>query len=135
VVLAATNRPDLIDISLLRPGRFDRLIYIPMPDIATREKIFQVHLSKMPVSEDVTIQWLAEVTENFTGADIEMLCREAGMLSLRDHIKHGMSKEELILDEIVIDKGCFEKALERTCPHLSKEMLEDYHQMIRDFRV
>jgi transitional endoplasmic reticulum ATPase len=135
VVVAATNRPDLVDISLLRPGRFDRLIHIPLPDMATREKILQIHLSRMPVSEDVTSGWLARVTQDFTGADIEMLCREAGMLSLRDHIKHGMSREELILDEIVIDKGCFERALERVAPHLSKGLLEDYNRMITDFRA
>jgi transitional endoplasmic reticulum ATPase len=135
VVLAATNRPDLVDRSLLRPGRFDRLIYIPLPDIASRKNIFQIQLSKMPVSGNVTIEWLAEVTENYTGADIETLCREAGMLALREHITPGMSKEELILDKIVINKGHFEKALERIKPHLSKEMLEEYTQMLRDFEV
>ena len=135
VVLAATNRPDLVDRSLLRPGRFDRLIYIPMPDIASRKKIFQIHLSKMPVSENVTIEWLAGITENYTGADIEALCREAGMLALREHIKPGMSKEELILDEITINIDHFKRALERIKPHLSREMLEEYTQMIRDFEV
>jgi transitional endoplasmic reticulum ATPase len=135
VVLAATNRPDLVDISLLRPGRFDRLIHIPLPDTATREKILQIHLSKMPISKDVTSQWLAKATADFTGADIEMLCREAGMLSLRAHIKQGMSREELILDQIVINKDCFERALERVRPHLSKGLLEDYNQMIIDFRA
>ncbi len=135
VVLAATNRPDLVDRSLLRPGRFDRLIYISMPDIASRKKIFQIHLSKMPVSENVTIEWLAGITENYTGADIEALCREAGMLALREHIKPGMSKEELILDEITINIDHFKRALERIKPHLSREMLEEYTQMIRDFEV
>ena len=133
VVLAATNRPDLVDISLLRPGRFDRLIHIPLPDMAAREKIFQIHLSKMPVSKDVTSQWLAEVTEDYTGADIEMICREAAMLSLREHIKPGIRREELILDKIVIERDSFEKALDRVKPHLSKGLLEDYNQMITDF--
>jgi transitional endoplasmic reticulum ATPase len=135
VVLAATNRPDLVDRSLLRPGRFDRLIYIPLPDIASRKKILKIHLSKMPVSESVTVEWLAEITENYSGADIENLCREAGMLALREHIKPGMSKEELILDDITINKDHFERALERIKPHLSREMLEEYTQMIRDFEV
>ncbi len=135
VVLAATNRPDLVDRSLLRPGRFDRLIYIPLPDIATRKKILKIHLSRMPVSEIVTVEWLAEITENYSGADIENLCREAGMLALREHIKPGMSKEELILDDITINKDHFERALERIKPHLSREMLEEYTQMIRDFEV
>ena len=133
VVLAATNRPDLVDISLLRPGRFDRLIHIPLPDMAAREKIFQIHLSKMPVSKDVTSQWLAKVTEDYTGADIEMICREAAMLSLRKHIKPGIRREELILDKIVIERDSFERALDRVKPHLSKGLLEDYNQMITDF--
>ena len=135
VVLAATNRPDLVDRSLLRPGRFDRLIYIPLPDIASRKEILKIHLSKMPISENVTVEWLAEITENYSGADIETLCREAGMLALREHIKPGMSKEELILDDITINKDHFERALERIKPHLSREMLEEYTQMIRDFEV
>jgi transitional endoplasmic reticulum ATPase len=135
VVLAATNRPDLVDRSLLRPGRFDRLIYIPLPDIVSRKEILKIHLSKMPISENVTVEWLAEITENYSGADIENLCREAGMLALREHIKPGMSKEELILDDITINKDHFEKALERIKPHLSREMLEEYTQMIRDFEV
>lgn len=135
VVLAATNRPDLVDRSLLRPGRFDRLIYIPLPDIASRKDILKIHLSKMPVSENVTVEWLAGITENYSGADLETLCREAGMLALREHIKPGMSKEELILDDITINKDHFERALERIKPHLSREMLEEYAQMIRDFEV
>jgi transitional endoplasmic reticulum ATPase len=135
VVLAATNRPDLVDRSLLRPGRFDRLIYIPLPDMASRKEILNIHLSKMPVSENVTVEWLAEIVENYSGADLETLCREAGMLALREHIKPGMSKEELILDDITINKDHFERALERIKPHLSREMLEEYTQMIRDFEV
>ncbi len=134
VVLAATNRPDLLDRSLLRPGRFDRLIYIPMPDKDARKSIFRTNISKMPAS-DVSCDWLAETTENYSGADIEMLCREAGMLALREHIKPGMNKEELILDKIKINKEHFEKACASIKPHLSKEMLEEYIRMIRNFEV
>jgi transitional endoplasmic reticulum ATPase len=89
----------------------------------------------MPVSENVTVEWLAEIVENYSGADLETLCREAGMLALREHIKPGMSKEELILDDITINKDHFMRALERIKPHLSREMLEEYTQMIRDFEV
>ncbi|MFB3764786.1 MAG: CDC48 family AAA ATPase [Methanotrichaceae archaeon] len=134
VVLAATNRPDLLDRSLLRPGRFDRLIYIPMPNKEARKNIFKINISKMPAS-DVSYDWLAERTENYSGADIEMLCREAGMLALREHIKPGMSKEELILDKIKINKEHFEKACAHIKPHLSKGMLEEYSRMIRNFEV
>jgi transitional endoplasmic reticulum ATPase len=134
VIIAATNRPDLIDSSLLRPGRFDRLIYIPMPDNEARKKIFEMHLSRMAVS-DVLPQWLAETCIDYSGADIEMLCREAGMLALRQHIRPGMSKEELIIDKITVIKEHFEEALVRVKPHLSKDMLEEYNQMIRNFGV
>jgi transitional endoplasmic reticulum ATPase len=135
VVLAATNRPDLVDRSLLRPGRFDRLIYIPLPDKTSRKKIIKIHLSKMPISGDVTIKWLAEATDNYTGADIDALCREAGMLALREHIRPGMSKEELILDRIGVEKNHFKSALLRVKPHLSREMLDEYIKMIKDFEV
>jgi transitional endoplasmic reticulum ATPase len=135
VVLAATNRPDLLDRSLLRPGRFDCLVHIPMPDLETRKNIFDIHLFKMPISDDVTAVWLAEITENYTGADIETLCREAGMLALREHIKPDLRKEELLLDKIVVDKDHFNRALKSIKPHLSREMLEIYNQMIRNFEV
>jgi len=135
VIIAATNRPDLLDRSLLRPGRFDRMICIPMPDTDARRKIVDIHLSKMAVSDDVAVDWLAERTENYSGADLEMLCREAGMLALREHIKPKISREELILDEITVTKEHFEMACGRIRPHLSREMLNEYTQMIRDFEV
>ncbi len=135
VIIAATNRPDLLDRSLLRPGRFDRLIYIPMPEKDARKRIIEIHLSKMAVLDGVEAGWLAERTENYSGADLEMLCREAGMLALREHIKPKISKEELILDEIAVTKEHFEAACGRIRPHLSEEMLSQYTQMIRDFEV
>jgi transitional endoplasmic reticulum ATPase len=135
VIIAATNRPDLLDRSLLRPGRFDRLICISMPQKEARKKIIDIHLSKMAVSDQVGSDWLAERTENYSGADLEMLCREAGMLALRQHIKPKMSREELILDEITVTREHFETACGRIRPHLSREMLDEYAQMIRDFEV
>jgi transitional endoplasmic reticulum ATPase len=134
VVVAATNRPDMLDRSLLRPGRFDRLIYIPMPDKMARKSIFEINISRMSAL-DVSSDHLAEMTEDYSGADIEMICREAGMLALREHIKPGMSKEELILDKIKVKKEHFQSAFARIKPHLSKEMLKGYTQMIRDFEV
>ena len=134
IIIAATNRPDLLDSSLLRPGRFDRLIYIPMPDKEARKNIFEIYLSRMAVS-GVLPQWLAETCENYSGADMEMLCREAGMLALRQHILPGMSREELIIDKIIVTKEHFQKALEHIKPHLSKDMLDEYLQMIRNFQM
>jgi len=132
--VAATNRPDLLDRSLLRPGRFDRLIYIPMPDKVARQKILEIHLSKM-AAQGVSPEWLAGQTEDYSGADLEMLCREAGMLALRQHIRPGMSKEELIIDEITVTKEHFQEASLRIKPHLSKEMMDEYMQMIKNFEV
>jgi transitional endoplasmic reticulum ATPase len=134
VIIAATNRPDLLDSSMLRPGRFDRLIYIPMPDKDARKRILEIHLSRMAVS-DVQAQWLAEITEDFSGADLEMLCREAGMLALRKHIRPGMSREELIIDKIIVTKEHFQEAIVRIKPHLSKDILEEYSRMIRGFNA
>ena len=82
-VLAATNRPDIIDPALLRPGRFDKIIEIPMPDLETRKAIFQVHTKRMPLAKDVSLDDLATSTENYTGAEIENLIREAGMNAIR----------------------------------------------------
>jgi transitional endoplasmic reticulum ATPase len=83
VVIAATNRIDMVDPALLRPGRIDRLIYIPLPDKDTRSKIFEIHLKGKPVSDEVSVQWLAEATDGYSGAEIEAVCREAAMLALR----------------------------------------------------
>jgi len=83
VVLAATNRPDILDGALLRPGRFDKIIEIPPPDLRTRKEIFKVHTKKMPLEKAVDLDELAKKTDNFTGADIEGICREAGMEAIR----------------------------------------------------
>jgi transitional endoplasmic reticulum ATPase len=134
VIIAATNRPDLIDSSLLRPGRFDRLIYIPMPDMKARKRILEIHLSRMATAKEAMVEWLAQSTEGYSGADMEMLCREAGMLAMRSHIRPGMSQEELIVDSILVTREHFQEALEHTKPHLSKDMREEYLKMISDFK-
>lgn len=83
IVIAATNRPDIIDIGLTRPGRFDHLIYIPPPNLNCRKEIFKLNIigNKMPVSE-VDIDALANKTEGFSGAEICLICREAGLHAL-----------------------------------------------------
>ncbi|XP_077230377.1 cam interacting protein 111 isoform X2 [Tasmannia lanceolata] len=85
-VIAATNRPDKIDSALLRPGRFDRLLYVGPPNEADREDIFRIHLRKMPCSSDVSIRELAHLTEGYTGADISSVCREAALLALEESL-------------------------------------------------
>ncbi len=85
VVIGATNRPDIIDPAVLRPGRFDKLIQIPMPDEQTRLAVLKVHSSKMPLAKDVNLAAMAKATEGYSGADLEALCREAGMHALREN--------------------------------------------------
>lgn len=86
VVIAATNRPDIIDPALLRPGRLDRVILVPVPDEKARLDIFKIHTRSMNLAEDVNLEELAKKTEGYTGADIEALCREAAMLAVRESI-------------------------------------------------
>jgi transitional endoplasmic reticulum ATPase len=85
VVIGATNRPDIIDNALVRSGRFDKMIYIPPPDRESRLKILEVHTKNMPLSRDVNLEELAEKTDGYVGADLENLCREAGMMAYREN--------------------------------------------------
>ncbi|MEM2073989.1 MAG: CDC48 family AAA ATPase [Nitrososphaeria archaeon] len=104
VVIAATNRVDLIDPALLRPGRFDYIIELEKPDEKTRLEIFKVHTRNMPLAKDVDLEKLAKETEGLTGADIEAICREAAMESVRERIEGKRTKIEVTRDH-------FEKAL------------------------
>ena len=94
VVIAATNRPDIIDTALLRSGRFDRNVYIPIPDRAARENIFKVHTKKMPLAGDVKFDVLADKTDGYTGADSEAVCREAALDALREELKPRKCRDE-----------------------------------------
>jgi transitional endoplasmic reticulum ATPase len=110
-VLAATNRPDVIDPALLRPGRFDKIIEIPMPDEPTRTAIFKVHTKNMPLAKDVSLEELSKQTENYTGAEIENLIREAGMNAIR-------GKKE------IVSKADFNVAFTEVRPAIPKELTE-----------
>ncbi len=83
-VIAATNRPDIVDPAMMRPGRFDRLVLVPIPDIEARRSILSIHSRDMPLAEDVDLESVVQRTDGFVGADIEALCREAGMNALRE---------------------------------------------------
>ncbi len=87
LVIAATNRPDILDPAVMRPGRFDRLIYVPSPDVDSLKEIFKVHAHSMPLSRDVEIDELARKAQGYSGADIEAICREAAMTSLRNDVE------------------------------------------------
>jgi transitional endoplasmic reticulum ATPase len=86
-IIAATNRPDILDAGLMRPGRFDRHIQVKEPDEEARISIFKVHTKGMPLADDVDVKKLAKNTEGYVGADIEAVCREAAMLALRDDLE------------------------------------------------
>ncbi len=95
VFIAATNRKDLLDPALLRPGRIDKEIYIPLPDEKARYEIFKVHTKKMPLAKDVDLKKLAKETEGTNGADIEAICLEAGLMAIRETIKNKKEFKEI----------------------------------------
>jgi len=130
VVVAATNRPDMVDPALLRPGRLDRFIFIRPPDLRERAAIFDIHLRGKPLSPDVDIEKLAQMTEGYVGADIEAVCREAAMLALRDFIKPGMEREEVKKESrrARIKSEHFEKALSMVRP--TPWDLKEYEAML-----
>jgi transitional endoplasmic reticulum ATPase len=87
VVIAATNRPDILDPALIRPGRIDRILLVPAPEEKARIKILKIFTKDMPLASNTNIEKLAELTDGFSGADIETWCREAAMLALRENIR------------------------------------------------
>jgi transitional endoplasmic reticulum ATPase len=123
VIIGATNRPDMVDTALLRPGRFDRIILTPVPDKKTRLEILKVHVKGMPLKE-VDLDYLAEQTEGFVGADIEALCREAAMLALRQDIKSKM-----------IASDHFEQALMKVAPSVTKDVEQMYIALQDKFKA
>jgi transitional endoplasmic reticulum ATPase len=86
VVIAATNRPDIIDEALLRPGRFDRMLEVPPPDKEARKQIFIIHTKKKPLDSDVNLEKLVDMTEGMTGAEIAGIANAAAMTAIKDHV-------------------------------------------------
>jgi len=119
VIIAATNRPDLIDPALLRPGRIDRLVLVPAPDEKGRLEILKVHTRNMPLDKDVDLKELAKKTEGFSGADLEALCREAAMNALREDINAKKVKRKH-----------FEKAMEKITPSITPDMIKYYEKFV-----
>jgi transitional endoplasmic reticulum ATPase len=118
VVIGATNRPNLIDPALLRPGRFDELIYVKVPDKAGRRHVLGIHAKGMPLAEDVNLDVLAGRTERFTGADLEDLVRRAGLFALRGSIEAGQ-----------VTMANFKAALEETRASVTPEMEQEYEKI------
>ncbi len=117
VVIAGTNRPDILDPALLRPGRLDRLILVPAPDTESRKKILHVHTRDMPL-QDVDLDYIASITDGFSGADLHGLAREAGMNALREGAK-------------LVEMRHFSYALEEIQPSISEDMVHEYNKNVK----
>ncbi|MEM4075396.1 MAG: CDC48 family AAA ATPase [Metallosphaera sp.] len=156
VVIAATNRPDIIDPGLLRPGRFDRLIYVPPPDKQARLEILKVHTKSVPLAPDVDLNALADKTEGYTGADLEALVREATMISLRQIYSNcsGVTERECkavkgdgatecyskTMKECIesntpkVSAQNFDEAMKIVTPSLTKAQIDRYEKMAKELK-
>ncbi|MCD6592969.1 CDC48 family AAA ATPase [Candidatus Bathyarchaeota archaeon] len=123
IILAATNRPDILDPAILRPGRLDRMIYVPEPNEEGRYQIFKIHTKNMPLAEDVDLRELARLTKGYSGADIESVCREAALIALRRDIN---SKEVRFSD--------FKEALKKIGPSITPDMDNWYRNFMKQAR-
>jgi transitional endoplasmic reticulum ATPase len=123
VIIAATNRPDMVDPAFLRPGRFDRLIYVPEPDKDSRVEIFKIYTRKMPLAKDVDLSLLVTMSKKYSGADIEALCREAGLNAMREDMK---------TKEVTADN--FKKAIEKIGPSIMPNMEAWYKGFMKNAR-
>jgi len=121
VVVAATNRPDLIDAALLRPGRFDRLIYVGLPTLSSRGEILRVHTSRMPLAPDVSLAKLAESTDGYSGAELAALCREAAQAALHE-----------TLESLQVTGSHFAAALATVRPRTSPETIAFFERYVKD---
>ena len=122
LVVAATNRPDMLDPAVLRPGRFDKILLVNAPEEEGREEILRVHTKNMPLAKNINLKEIAKKTAGYTGADIECLVRESAMLALREDIN----------SKIVKDKH-FEEALNIVKPSVNKSTIEVYKKVEEQF--
>ncbi len=134
VVIATTNRPDLIDSALLRPGRLDRHVHVPVPDETGRRAIFDVHTESKPLAESVDLDILAAETEGYVGADIEAVCREASMSASREFI-HSVNPEEVeeSVGNVRVTMQHFRDALEEVGPSVTAETRQEYERVEERF--
>ena len=134
VVIATSNRPDLIDSALLRPGRLDRHVHVPVPDEDARRKIFAVHTAAKPLADDVDLDKLARKTDGYVGADIEAVCREASMAASREFIG-SVPREEVgdSVGNVRVTMEHFEHALDEVQPSVTEETKRHYEEIERKF--
>ncbi len=134
VVIATTNRPDLIDQALIRPGRLDRHVHVPVPDEAGRRKIFAVHTQDKPLADDVDLDNLARRTEGYVGADIEAVAREASMAASREFIR-SVDPEDIgdSIGNVRVTAEHFEHALSEVGPSVDEDVRERYEEIEERF--
>lgn len=118
-IVAATNRPDLIDKALMRPGRIDRIVYVRLPDAKTREEIFRIKMGRMPVDKDVELAELVARTDGYSGAEVQAVCQEAALKALEDDF-----------DAETVKRKDFERALELVTPRTGGELLRLYDEYL-----
>ncbi len=123
VVIAATNRPDIVDTALLRPGRFDRFVLISPPTQKSRLKILEIFTKEMPIADDVDLKLLAKSLDGFSGADIESLCREAAMLALRED-----------MNTSIVKLKHFKGAMQKVHASITPEMMKFYEKAAENFK-
>jgi transitional endoplasmic reticulum ATPase len=129
VVIGATNRPDMIDPAILRPGRFDRFILVDTPDEESRLKILEVHTKNTPLAEDISLASMAKLTEGFVGADIHALVTEAGMSALRRNFSFSKKTPQKNDEALVVTKQDFQEAFKRVKPSVSVEKAKEYKKI------
>ncbi|WP_420876638.1 CDC48 family AAA ATPase [Sulfolobus acidocaldarius] len=152
VVIAATNRPDILDPALLRPGRFDRLIYAPPPDKTARFEILKVHTKNVPLAEDVSLEDIAEKAEGCTGADLAAVVREAALRAIREQMAECMGeanneckksdiecREKKIRDCMagkgrIVERKHFDVALKKVRPSVTQDMIQFYQNWLEKAR-
>ncbi len=130
VVIGATNRVDMIDPAILRPGRFDRMIYIPEPDFDARKEIFKIHTKGKPLSSNVKLDKLAKDTEGFSGADIAAVCNEAVMLSIREYVTAGGTDNAERIKKNKITMKHFQNAIKKVKPRKTGQAITNHIQSI-----
>jgi transitional endoplasmic reticulum ATPase len=139
VIIAATNRPDIVDPALLRPGRFDRMLLVPPPDLEARKQIFRIHTKKTPMAEDVKLDELARKTEGYTGADIASICNTAVMLSIKEHIGKAKDPEDAKKKAkgLKVARRHYDEAMQKVKPISSQElrMYERFSQQFADTKA
>ena len=123
MVIAATNRPDMIDPALIRSGRFDRLVLIGAPDEVGRKKILDIHTEDTPLSPDVSLKEIAEITDGYVGSDLESICREAAIEALRESD-----------DADDVEMSHFRKAIESVRPTITEDLMSYYEEVEKEFR-